>query len=755
MFNRAFAKVFIVVLAIVVNPFLTPVSAQSPWNPLPPVDFSTISPDDIGDWLMDRPAGQGVPYDINYFIGHFHRLANAVRSQEPNKGFINIKVWRNAVDNEPYNARIMENITTLAWFYTQEPEWNPYYGHEDLRKILEAALSFWVSIQHTDGRFSEYGVNRWNLAATAFATKFMGETLELLNEGPAIDPEIHQQVIDANRKALMVVFTSESLYSHGIRYSNQFGNAFTGALAWLNLFPDDDELREAFESSLRTSLNDFQSPAGYFYENYGPDWSYAFGTHHSNILMAWHYARHNPELATHYAHEHANFIDWLSYNAVLQPDGSIFVLNSSVQSRQSRNTLDRLESPLSEVVPLARAFNTTAEEVEQRLPEIRQRVTSNWANIPSLQTNRFDSYSAYAFLHRKHYRWNPTEAQRQEAVSSLPYLASDNFIHQRVDDFTWFETTYIRKPTYYTAFSAGEQKTDQQRYGLGLIWSPEAGALFQSQSRSDDAAWGTLTVSNRIVSPWEAFPIDAVYTLNGVEFKPEAGVGDLVGDVLEISYPLGSTGIFARIGTKKLTFSEENITVDIVHNGQFKEILPIVVRGGIELQIDETRGVIQTFYLGPTGYEMLRVEITNPDAVGSITRLNSRSIGPGLNVIPVHIATSGALTYTITVTPLEPLSTEGKGSFLPDVPNGIQLVGNYPNPFNPSTMLVFDLSDSSDVRMLLYNVLGKRIMSQDLGFFGVGRHTTRIEAGELASGVYVVRLEASGRSHAIPVTLLR
>ena len=157
---------------------------QNPWNPLPPVDFSAISPDAIEDWLMDRPVSQGAGHDIDYYIGHFHRLANAVRSSDPNKGFIDISVWRNPADNEPYNARIMENITTLAWFYTQQESWNPYYGDPDLRKILEAALTFWVTMQNDDGRFSEYGENRWNLASTAFATKFMGTTLEMLLAGP-------------------------------------------------------------------------------------------------------------------------------------------------------------------------------------------------------------------------------------------------------------------------------------------------------------------------------------------------------------------------------------------------------------------------------------------------------------------------------------------------------------------------------------------------------------------------------------------
>ena len=728
---------------------------QSTWNPLPPVDFSSISPDAIEDWLIDRPVSQGAHQDIDYYIGHFHRLANAVRTSDPDKGFIDISVWRNRVDNEPYNARIMENLTTLAWFYTREEAWNPYYGDPDLRKILEAAMTFWVSIQNDNGRFSEYGENKWNLAATAFATKFMGRTLEMLQDGPPIDPVIHEHVKESNRKALMVVFTSESLYDHGRRFSNQYGNAFTGALAHLDMNPDDTELREAFLARLETSLDDFQSPAGYFYEHFGPDWGYAFGTHHSNILMAWHYARHDEELAAHYAAEHAHFIDWLSYNAVKQPGDEFFMLHRSIESRQSRALMYRLETPLSEAVPLARAFNVTSEEAAQRVSEVRQRLTSNWGNIPSLQIGNFSGYSAYTFLHRDHYRWNPTEAQRQEAVLSLPYLASDNFIHQRVDDLTHFEVTFVRKPTYYAAFSAGEQEREKQRFGLGLLWNPVAGTLFQSQSESEDAAWGTM-MHTQISLPWESLPVDASYTLDGVPFEPVAGVGNLEQGVLEISYPLGSTGRLSGIGEKMLRFDEDVIRVEVAHQGDFTEILPLVVHDGSGIQVNHERGVIQMFQRGRFGYEQLRIEIANPEDVESIFTRNARSLGSGMYVHPVHIIANGSLTYTITLNPQEPLSAVDEGEGPEVTTDAFRLVGAYPNPFNPTTQIVFEVPHESDIRLEVFNLLGRQVKKLGMGRHAAGRHEVALDGGDLGSGVYIVRMQLGDQVvKSLPVTLIK
>ncbi len=729
---------------------------ESGREPLSMVDFSTIFPADIPDFLIDRPEGHGAGHDIDYYIGHFHQLANAVETSGPNKGFIDISVWRNPADNEPYNARIMENITSLAWFYTQQESWNPYYGDPDLRKILEAALTFWVTMQNDDGRFSEYGENRWNLASTAFATKFMGKTLEMLQSGPAIDPLIHEQVKQANRKALMVVFTDESLYDHGRRFSNQYGNAFTGALAHLDMNPDDTELREAFLARLETSLDDFQSPAGYFYEHFGPDWGYAFGTHHSNILMAWHYARHDEELAAHYAAEHAHFIGWLSYNAVKQPGDEFFMLHRSIESRQSRSMLRRLETPLSEAVPLARAFNVTSEEAAQRVSEVRQRVTSNWGNIPSLQIGNFSGYSAYAFLHRDDYRWNPSEAQRQEAVLSLPYLASDNFIHQRVDDLTHFEVTFVRKPTYYAAFSAGEQEREKQRFGLGLLWNPVAGTLFQSQSESEDAAWGTM-MHTQISLPWESLPVEASYTLDGVPFEPVAGVGDLEQGVLEIAYPLGSTGRLSGIGEKILRFEEDVITIEVAHQGDFTEILPLVVRDISDIHVNHERGVIQTIQRGRFGYEQLRIEIANPEDVESIFVRNARSLGADMNVQPVHIIANGSLTYTITLNPQEPLSAVNEGAVPEVTSDAFRLVGNYPNPFNPTTQIVFEISHESEISLEVFNLLGQKIREMDLGRRSAGRHEIMFDASELniPSGSYVYRLISNESSLTRSMTLVK
>jgi hypothetical protein len=122
-----------------------------------------------------------------------------------------------------------------------------------LKKRIEASLRFWCSIQNEDGRFSEYEPGVWGLAPTAFATKFVGRALWLLNEGPHIDPDIYKQSRAALRKAIYIGFNHDGLWEHGRNYTNQYANLWGGALSYLAAGPDAEIealLRERFSESM-------------------------------------------------------------------------------------------------------------------------------------------------------------------------------------------------------------------------------------------------------------------------------------------------------------------------------------------------------------------------------------------------------------------------------------------------------------------------------------------------------------------------
>ncbi|GAB1444088.1 hypothetical protein MASR2M39_29340 [Ignavibacteriales bacterium] len=77
-------------------------------------------------------------------------------------------------------------------------------------------------------------------------------------------------------------------------------------------------------------------------------------------------------------------------------------------------------------------------------------------------------------------------------------------------------------------------------------------------------------------------------------------------------------------------------------------------------------------------------------------------------------------------------------------PSEYKLIGNYPNPFNPETKIVFSLKERSAVQVTVYDILGREIFTDKLGELnaGTGEHGININSKNLSSGVYLYRFEA-------------
>ncbi|NBC17998.1 MAG: serine hydrolase [Bacteroidetes bacterium] len=78
----------------------------------------------------------------------------------------------------------------------------------------------------------------------------------------------------------------------------------------------------------------------------------------------------------------------------------------------------------------------------------------------------------------------------------------------------------------------------------------------------------------------------------------------------------------------------------------------------------------------------------------------------------------------------------------PAVPTQFNLELNYPNPFNPQTTIGYVLPEASAVRLVVYDVLGRRVAVLVDGVRPAGRHQVTFEAANLPSGVYLYRLDA-------------
>ena len=80
-----------------------------------------------------------------------------------------------------------------------------------------------------------------------------------------------------------------------------------------------------------------------------------------------------------------------------------------------------------------------------------------------------------------------------------------------------------------------------------------------------------------------------------------------------------------------------------------------------------------------------------------------------------------------------------------ELPTEFALHGNYPNPFNPSTRIQFDLPESAQVQVQIVDLLGREVMALPAQELEAGANRgIELQATSLASGTYLYRLIATG-----------
>lgn len=76
------------------------------------------------------------------------------------------------------------------------------------------------------------------------------------------------------------------------------------------------------------------------------------------------------------------------------------------------------------------------------------------------------------------------------------------------------------------------------------------------------------------------------------------------------------------------------------------------------------------------------------------------------------------------------------------LPIEFRLYNNFPNPFNPSTTIKFDIAERGLVTLKVYDILGREISTLVNEEKDIGRYEVSFGLPYLASGIYIYRLEA-------------
>ena len=79
------------------------------------------------------------------------------------------------------------------------------------------------------------------------------------------------------------------------------------------------------------------------------------------------------------------------------------------------------------------------------------------------------------------------------------------------------------------------------------------------------------------------------------------------------------------------------------------------------------------------------------------------------------------------------------------VPNSIEIYGNYPNPFNPSTIIKYSIPESGNVTISVFNALGEKVRSANI-FNSAGSNEFSFNGAGLSSGVYFYKISLDNQT---------
>lgn len=132
-----------------------------------------------------------------------------------------------------------------------------------------------------------------------------------------------------------------------------------------------------------------------------------------------------------------------------------------------------------------------------------------------------------------------------------------------------------------------------------------------------------------------------------------------------------------------------------------------------------------------------------------------KQIAPSTS-LDLSVVQLGSFTFPgrveVVIPPIVPSSVEEE--YL-GVPDGFTLAQNYPNPFNPSTVIEYSIPKDSEVKLTVYDNLGREVEKLFEGFRAAGKYRAEFKAAGLAGGVYFYRIEAGEISKTGRMILLK
>jgi len=195
-----------------------------------------------------------------------------------------------------------------------------------------------------------------------------------------------------------------------------------------------------------------------------------------------------------------------------------------------------------------------------------------------------------------------------------------------------------------------------------------------------------------------------------------------------------SPGFFVNFDFQ--TISLENYAGELAN-------LPGVIFVGVSNAGTDDNDIVMTISDFPVGLSPSYMFF--PGEFGGWARFNQ------ITVVGASFAQSVLPIRATFIFPAEPVAVDDPF----ELPDAITLHQNYPNPFNPSTTIEYSLPEAGNVRLVVYDMLGREVATVVDDFRTVGIHQVNFNASNLASGLYLYSLVTDAIKVTRTMTLLR
>ena len=205
-------------------------------------------------------------------------------------------------------------------------------------------------------------------------------------------------------------------------------------------------------------------------------------------------------------------------------------------------------------------------------------------------------------------------------------------------------------------------------------------------------------------------------------------------DVLRVQFNAWKDSLRTRVDLFLSRITTDKDT--LVPNGASQAVITITPKNNSDTLLSNGRTILLTH----TGAGVLGAvaDLGNGTYAATLTA----AFSPGTDTISARVIsgtdTVRLATRTVIVYRLATWLHERS-----DRPEEFLLGQNFPNPFNPVTIIYYSIGRSANVSMKLYDAVGKEMVTLIDGWRSSGRHVVTLNGSSLASGVYYYQLRTS------------